>query len=84
MNDTTTRIAIHMRAGIGDAAVMSTKLKGIRDRHPGALIRCYLNSPRPEVVRPLLDASPYLDEVCPTPYSRPIEEQTAGAIRGAR
>ncbi len=75
------RVAIHMRAGLGDAAVMSTKLRGIRDAHPHALIRCYLNSPRPEVVRPLLDASPYLDEVRPTPYSRPLAVGTERAIR---
>jgi len=75
------KVAIHMRAGVGDAAIMSTKLRAIREAHPEAHVRCYLNSPRPEVVRVLLDASPYLDEVRTTPYSRPLDERTAEAIR---
>ncbi len=75
------RVAIHMRAGLGDAAVMSTKLKGIRDAHPDAYVRCYLNSPSPEVTRVLLDSSPHLDEVILVDYSRPLDAETAEAIR---
>jgi ADP-heptose:LPS heptosyltransferase len=81
MKDQRPHVAIHMRAGVGDAAIMSTKLRGIREAHPEARVRCYLNSPRPEVVRVLLDASPYLDEVRTTPYSRPLDERTADVIR---
>lgn len=75
------RVAIHMRAGLGDAAVLSTKLKGIREAHPAAHVRCYLNSPAPAVTRVLLDGSPYLDEVVPVPYSRPLAAETVEAIR---
>jgi ADP-heptose:LPS heptosyltransferase len=80
MSDQRRHIAVHMRAGLGDAAVLSTKLKGIREAHPGAVIRCYLNSPSPQVTRVLLDGSPYLDEVVSVSYSRPLAAETADAI----